>query len=110
MVDCPLGHDLRRAELVAPVDDEHSILYLRQYQNFMRVPVLRSIVNRLSVPTNLFIAHQDRRVVVTQLPKRTTLKMGEKLIQGDGPRLLVVDEFYKARPEFELLQAAKQPA
>jgi hypothetical protein len=82
------------------VDDENSILYLRQYQSFMRVPVLRGIVNRLSMPMNTFIAHQDRRVVVTQLPKRTTLKMGEKLIQGDFPIVA-----YRRRRE-ELIEAA----
>jgi hypothetical protein len=67
----------------------------------MRVPVLRNIVNRLSMPLNTFIAHQDRRVVVTELPKRTTLKMGEKLIQGDWPIVA-----YRRRRE-ELIEAAQ---
>jgi len=31
------------------------------------------------------ILNQDRRVVVTQLPIKTELKMGEKLIQGALP-------------------------
>jgi predicted lipase len=34
---------------------------------------------------NLLIERQDKRVVNTQRPKRTQLRMGEKLIQGDQP-------------------------
>jgi hypothetical protein len=33
----------------------------------------------------LRIAHQDRRVVVTQQPKPSGPKIGERLIQGDRP-------------------------
>lgn len=68
-----------------PVDDEHTILYLRFYQNFLTVPVLRDIVNRLAAPFNLIITHQDRRIVITQQPKRSELTMDEQLVQGDRP-------------------------
>jgi hypothetical protein len=37
------------------------------------------------MPYNLYVAHQDRDIVETQVPKRTTLKMDEKLIPADGP-------------------------
>ncbi|MDO9065942.1 MAG: aromatic ring-hydroxylating dioxygenase subunit alpha, partial [Chloroflexota bacterium] len=50
-----------------------------------RVPVLRDVVDWLSLPFNFIVAHQDRRVVQTQMPKRTALKMGENLIVGDNP-------------------------
>ncbi len=49
------------------------------------MPGVRAIVNRLSMPFNVDVAHQDRRVVETQLPKRTDLRMGEKLIPGGQP-------------------------
>ncbi|NLE76149.1 MAG: aromatic ring-hydroxylating dioxygenase subunit alpha, partial [Chloroflexi bacterium] len=58
---------------------------LRFYQNFLRVPILRGLVNRLAMPLNLLVAHQDRRVVVTQEPKASGLTLGEKLVQGDRP-------------------------
>ncbi len=83
-----------------PVDDENTILYLRFYQGFVRLPLLRHLVNRLAMPFNLMVAHQDRRVVQTQRPKRTFLKMGEKLFQADGPILA-----YRRRRQ-ELLQQA----
>ena len=76
------------------------LLYLRFYQKFVRTPVLRDIVNRLSMPLNPYIAHQDRRVVQTHMPKRSDLRMGEKLIQGDGPIIA-----YRRRRQ-ELIEAA----
>ncbi len=68
-----------------PVDEEHTILYLRFYQKFMRLPLLGQLVARLAMPMNVRIAHEDRRVVVTQQPKASGLKIGEILIQGDLP-------------------------
>jgi phenylpropionate dioxygenase-like ring-hydroxylating dioxygenase large terminal subunit len=96
-----LGDDARIVVAFVPVDDENTILYLRFYQKFLRVPVLRNIVNRLSMPFNSLVAHQDRRVVETQLPKRTNLKMGEKLVQADRP----IVEYRRRRQE--LIQAAE---
>jgi hypothetical protein len=43
------------------------------------------MVARLAMPSNVYIAHQDRRVVITQQPKASGLKIGEILIQGDLP-------------------------
>jgi phenylpropionate dioxygenase-like ring-hydroxylating dioxygenase large terminal subunit len=85
-----------------PVDQENSMIYLRFYQKFVRVRGIRSLVNWLSMPLNRKILHQDRRVVETQVPKRTELKMGEKLIQGDHPII-----GYRKRRQ-ELIEAAKQ--
>jgi len=34
------------------------------------------------------ILRQDKRVVITQQPKKTSYKMGENLIQGDIPILI----------------------
>ncbi|MEJ5309976.1 MAG: aromatic ring-hydroxylating dioxygenase subunit alpha [Anaerolineae bacterium] len=84
-----------------PVDDAHTVLYLRFYQRFMRVPVLRELINWLAGYFNLYVAHQDRRVVVTQEPKPSALKMDEKLIQGDRP----IIEYRRRRQE--LIDAAR---
>jgi hypothetical protein len=58
------------------------------------------ITNRRKGRLDPCIAHQDRGVVETELPRRTTLKMGEKLIQADRP---IVE--YRRRRE-ELIAAA----
>jgi phenylpropionate dioxygenase-like ring-hydroxylating dioxygenase large terminal subunit len=72
-----IGEKVRIMVAFVPVDQENTILYLRFYQKFMRVPVLRRLVTRLAMPYNLIITHQDRRVVVTQQPKASALQIGE---------------------------------
>ena len=78
-----------------PVDDENTVLYLRFYQKFVRLPLVSKLVNRLAMPFNLLIAHQDRRVVITQQPKISTLRMNEQLIQADHP----IIEYRRRRQE-----------
>lgn len=68
-----------------PVDDEHTLLYLRFYHKLTTLPLLGKLFARLSMPMNLYIAHEDRRVVVTQQPKASGLKIGEVLIPADLP-------------------------
>lgn len=79
-----ISEDLRVVAAFVPVDEEHSRIILRFYQRFMRVPLLRRVVCWFGNVSNLFILHQDRRVVLEQWPKKTMLKkMGEKLTQSD---------------------------
>ncbi len=80
-----ISENVRILAAFVPVDEEHTILYLRFYQNFMRLPVLGQLFARLAMPSNIYIAHEDRKVVVTQQPKASGLKIGEILIQGDLP-------------------------
>lgn len=68
-----------------PIDEKNSLLYLRSYQNMLRIPGLKRLFNILGMQYNKIILHQDRRVVLTQEPTRTEMKMGEKLVQGDRP-------------------------
>jgi phenylpropionate dioxygenase-like ring-hydroxylating dioxygenase large terminal subunit len=78
-----------------PVDQENTILYLRSYQKYIRLPLFRQLVNILSMPLNLVILNQDRRVVTTQQPKVSALRMGERLIQADRP----IIEYRRKRQE-----------
>jgi phenylpropionate dioxygenase-like ring-hydroxylating dioxygenase large terminal subunit len=80
-----INEDVRIIVAFVPVDDAHTILYLRFYQKFMQIPLLRDVVNWLAMPFNRFVAHQDRRVVITQVPKPSGLRIGERLVQGDRP-------------------------
>lgn len=68
-----------------PIDNENTHIYIRFYQSFMKTPGLKQLVNASSKIMNRIILHQDRRVVLSQLPIRSELDMGEKLIQGDLP-------------------------
>lgn len=76
---------LRAVLFFVPVDDENTMIYMRFYQKFMKIPLLKGLLNKLFMAFNKVVLHQDRRVVLTQLPKRTHLKMGERLIAGDIP-------------------------
>lgn len=80
-----ISENVRILAAFVPVDEEHSILYLRFYQKFLSLPILGKLVAWLAMPMNMYIAHEDRRVVVTQQPKASGLKIGEKLIPGDLP-------------------------
>ncbi len=94
-----ISDHVRIVAAFVPVDEEHTLLYLRFYQNFMRLPVLGKLVARLAMPSNVYIAHEDRRVVVTQQPKASGLKIGEILIQGDLP----IIEYRKKRAALQTL-------
>ena len=80
-----ISDQLRIVAAFVPIDEENTHIYLRFYQKFIRTPGLKQIVNSLSSIMNKTILHQDRRVVLTQLPIKSELVMGENLIQGDLP-------------------------
>ena len=97
-----IADDLRVMAAFAPIDDAHTKIYLRLYQRMVRVPMLRGLVCAVGNVANGVILHQDRRVVLTQRPKKTELQMGENLLRGDAP----VIEFRSRRDE--LKRAARQ--
>jgi phenylpropionate dioxygenase-like ring-hydroxylating dioxygenase large terminal subunit len=95
-----IQENMRVVAAFAPVDDEHTLLYLRFYQKFLRLPLLSDLANWIAMRFNLYVAHQDRRIVETHQPQRSSLKIGEALIQGDRP----VAEYRRRREQ--LLDAA----
>jgi|LGOV01.1.fsa_nt_gb phenylpropionate dioxygenase-like ring-hydroxylating dioxygenase large terminal subunit len=72
---------IRIVAAFAPIDHEHT----RIYQQFIKIPVLKQLINQGSKVSNRYILHQDRRVALIQKPIKTELKMSENLIQGDAP-------------------------
>ena len=92
-----ISPDVRVGAAFVPVDDGHSLLYLRFYQRFQTLPILGKLVARLAMPSNIYIAHEDRRVVVTHQPAVSGLKIGEALIQGDLP----IIEYRRRRDELQ---------
>jgi phenylpropionate dioxygenase-like ring-hydroxylating dioxygenase large terminal subunit len=79
----------------APIDDKHTKIYLRFYQSFLPVPGLGDFVASIGNIFNRIILHQDRKIVLTQLPIKSELKMDEKLIPGDLP----IIQFRKRRDD-----------
>lgn len=80
-----ISEDMRITVFFTPVDEENCILYLRYYQRFLRLPLLRKLVADLINLFSIIILNQDKRVVLTELPKKTGLHIGEKLIPADKP-------------------------
>ncbi len=78
-----LGDDLHIFLAFVPVDEENGIAILRSYQAFVRVPLLRELVDAIMRLGNTVVINQDRRVVTQQTPKKSSLKMGEKIMQCD---------------------------
>ncbi len=98
-----ISDDVRLLAAFVPVDQEHTLLYLRFCQRFLRLPVLRDLVTWAAMPFNLRVAHQDRVVVETHQPQPSGLRIGEKMIPGDRP---IIE--YRRRRE-ALLAAARRP-
>lgn len=94
-----LAADVRIVAAFVPVDDTHTLLYLRFYQRFLRFPLIGDLVAKLAMPMNLRIAHEDRRVVNTHQVPISGLKIGEALIQGDLP----IIEYRRRREELKRL-------
>jgi len=92
-----ISPDVRIVAAFVPVDETHTLLYLRFYQRFLRLPGLGNLVAKLAMPFNLRVAHEDRRVVVTHQPQISGLKIGEALIQGDLP----IIEYRRKREEWQ---------
>lgn len=78
-----ISDDLRIFVAFVPVDEEHGMFYTRYYQSMVRLPLLRELFNWIGILSSRYIANQDKRVVSTQLPKKTSLRSGEKFLQGD---------------------------
>jgi len=96
-----IGEKVRVVGAFVPVDATHTLLYLRFYQKFLRVPLLGQAITRLAMPFNRLVAHQDRRVVNTQEPKASGLKIGERLVPGDRPIVAYRTRRHALRQEAE---------
>ena len=69
-----------------PVDEENTIIYLRYYQKIITIPIIKNIFLFTGKLFSKKILRQDKRVVITQVPKKSELIMNtENLTQADLP-------------------------
>lgn len=90
-----ISDKIRAFAAFVPVDEENSIIYIRYYQKLIRIPLLKQLFNYIGKISSIVILRQDKRVVETQDPKKSELKMNERLIMGDKP----IIEYRKRRHE-----------
>ena len=96
-----ISDKIRAFAAFVPVDEQNTIMYVRYYQRIIRIPILKDLFNFLGKIANIIILRQDKRIVITQLPKKSEVKMDERLIMGDKP----IIEYRKHRQE--LIDASK---
>jgi phenylpropionate dioxygenase-like ring-hydroxylating dioxygenase large terminal subunit len=94
---------LRVVAAFAPVDEANTLIYLRLYQKLFTVPGLHHLISAPVQLLNRVILNQDRRVVVTQRPLASSLRMGEQLVAGDRPIA-----FYRRRRQELIDEAGSQ--
>jgi phenylpropionate dioxygenase-like ring-hydroxylating dioxygenase large terminal subunit len=80
-----------------PVDEGHTLMYLRTYQKLVTLPLLRDLYFLFSNMFNRIVLRQDQRVVETHQPMPVKLRMEENLIPGDHPIIL----YRKKRQEIQ---------
>lgn len=80
-----ISDQVRVLAAFAPIDEENTKIYLRFYQSFLTIPILRVMVNEAANLFNRRVLSEDYAVVRTQKPKNTQLANSEQLIQGDLP-------------------------
>ena len=68
-----------------PVDDENSIIALRFYNKFTGIKLIDRLIAKLGSLANKVVERQDKRIVETQLPKKSAFKSGECLTAADMP-------------------------
>jgi len=90
-----ISDKIRAFAAFVPIDEENTAIYIRYYQNMVKVPILKELFNYIGKLSSIIILRQDKRVVITQLPKKSNDKMDERLIMGDKP----IIEYRKHRQE-----------
>lgn len=83
-----ISDDQRITVAFVPIDQENTVFYLRYYQRYMRLPVLRDIVNWLLARFGRIVLNQDQAIVEKQRPQRTGPRIGETFIPADKPIIL----------------------
>ena len=68
-----------------PVDDEHSIIALRFYNKITGIRAVDKAIAWMGSRANKVVERQDKRIVETQVPRKTGLAIGENLVAADLP-------------------------
>ena len=87
-----------------PVDDDHTVLCVRFYDRFTGFRPLNHFIAWIGKFANKIVERQDKRVVETQRPKKSVLRMQEKLVAADLP---IIE--YRVRRDALLNPAPKVP-
>ena len=90
-----ISDKIRAFAAFVPLDEENTIVYIRYYQRMIKIPLLKEFFNFIGKIYSIIILRQDKKVVITELPKKSGLKINEHLIMADKP----IIEYRKHRQE-----------
>ena len=76
---------LRNVIVMAPVDEENTVLYVRTYQSFTSLPFIGTALAWLFNRFNLMVAAEDYRVLRTVKPLMAEVGPSDHLIPADRP-------------------------
>ena len=78
--------------IAAPIDDAHTMLYVRFYQQLVTQPIIGRVFTYIGNLANRYIVHEDKAIIVSQHPKKAELDAGERFIPGDRPIALYLQQ------------------
>ena len=80
-----LGKRWSQVIAIVPVDDENLVQYVRFYQHAVTQPLLRGAAAYVGNLYNRYVLSEDKRIILSQRPKKAGLDVGERFIPGDRP-------------------------
>ncbi|MCG8347782.1 MAG: aromatic ring-hydroxylating dioxygenase subunit alpha [Chloroflexales bacterium] len=80
-----INDQLSQVAVFAPIDDENTMLYVRNYQRLIKNPILGRLFAQVGNIYNRYVLHEDEEIIVSQRPKKADLDVGERFIPGDRP-------------------------
>ncbi|HEU4324250.1 MAG TPA: aromatic ring-hydroxylating dioxygenase subunit alpha [Roseiflexaceae bacterium] len=80
-----LSDKVSMVQIAAPIDEEHTMIYIRFYQRLVKQPLLSRLLNWVGCLQNRYVLSEDRLIIETQWPKMSDLETGGKFIPGDRP-------------------------
>lgn len=83
-----LNHVTEKIQILAffvPVDEEHAIIALRFYNKITGFRPVDKLIAKLGSIANKVVERQDKRIVETQRPNKSSLVMKEHLVAADMP-------------------------
>ncbi len=101
---------MRIVNVMAPVDDDNVVIYLRTYQGFTRNRLLGGLFTRTSNLMNRYVLGEDYRIARSQRPKKSGLEIGEHFIPADRPVALYLQYRRQMQRAAEANEASSRTA
>jgi phenylpropionate dioxygenase-like ring-hydroxylating dioxygenase large terminal subunit len=78
-----INKNFRVVAVFSPADEHHTEVYLRSYQRFFNVPLVRNVMGIVFNMVNRVVLNQDYAVVMSQRPDSSINISGETLFASD---------------------------